>query len=99
MGIYLHSKLDNTMTYSSSLNKDHQHNLDHYILGDLLSETSWILWNFYATLLKMETLAQPPPANPAKYPGTPPTLDRTPPVTASELKQINNDLLKTIYET
>ena len=71
MGIYLHSKLDNTMIYSSSLNKDHQYNLDNYILGDL-SETSCILWNFYATLLKMETPAQPPPANPAKYPGTPP---------------------------
>ena len=46
LGIYLHSMLDNAMIYSSSLNKD-QHNLDHYILGDLLSDTSCILWNFY----------------------------------------------------
>ena len=47
MGIYLHSKLDNTMIYSSSLNKDHQGNFDHYISGHLLSDTSCILWNFY----------------------------------------------------
>ena len=47
MGIYLHSKLENTMIYLSCLNKGHQPNLDHYILGDLLSDTSCILWNFY----------------------------------------------------
>ena len=47
MGIYLHNKLDNITIYSSSLNKDHQHNLDHYILGGLLSDRSCILWNFY----------------------------------------------------
>ena len=47
MGTYLHSKLNNTMIYLSSLNKDYQRNLDHYNLGDLLSDTSCILWNFY----------------------------------------------------
>ena len=47
MGIYLHSKLENTMIYLGYLNKGHQPNLDHYTLGDLLSDTSCILWNFY----------------------------------------------------
>ena len=49
MGIYLHNKLDNTIIYSSSLNKDHQRDLDHYVLGDLLSDTSRILWNVYGS--------------------------------------------------
>ena len=47
MGIYLHSKLDSTMIYSRTSNKDHQPNLDHYILGDLLSDINCISWNFY----------------------------------------------------
>ena len=46
MGIYLYSKLDNTM-YSRSLNKNHKRNLDHYILSDLLTDTSCVLWNIY----------------------------------------------------
>ena len=40
MRIDLRNKLGSTIIYSSSLNKGHQHNLDHYILGDLVSGTS-----------------------------------------------------------
>ena len=47
MGIYLRNELNNAMIYSSSLNKGHPRNLDHYILGDLLTDISFILWNFY----------------------------------------------------
>ena len=49
MGIYLRNKLDDTIIYLSSSNKGHQRNLHHFILGDLLSDTSYILWNFYGS--------------------------------------------------
>ena len=43
------------MIYSSSLNKDHQHNLDRYIFGGLLSDASCILWNFMVDSLLTQT--------------------------------------------
>ena len=49
------------------------------------------------TLLKMETPAQAPSRKPRKIPKNIPP-DRTPPVAASKLKQINNDLMKKVYE-
>ena len=46
----------------------------------------------------METPAQALSREPYEIPKNTPS-DRTPPVAASELKQISNDLIKKIYET
>ena len=50
-------------------------------------------------LLKMETPAQAPSGELCEISKNTSLPDKTPPVAASKLNQINNDLIKKIYET